>query len=49
MQSRNKGTSHVQQNEGRLSGLVTHCVGTALYNTFFKEKGRKDNEEGVSS
>jgi len=30
MQSTTKGTSCMQKNEGRLTGLVTSCVGTAL-------------------
>ena len=45
------GTSYIQWNEGRLTGLVTFCVGTAFWNTLLKEiyKGREDEEEDVSS
>jgi len=44
-------TSCIQQNDGRLTGMVTFCTGTAFWNTLFKEryKGREDEEEDVSS
>jgi hypothetical protein len=29
--------SYIRQNEGRLTGLVTSCVGTAPYSTLLKE------------
>ena len=33
-----RGTSYVQKKEGRLTGLVTSCVGTAFWNTLLKER-----------
>jgi len=37
-----RGISYTQQKEGRLSGLVTSCVGSAFYNTLLKERWRED-------
>jgi hypothetical protein len=42
-----EGTSQIQYNERRLTGLVTSCVGTAFWNTLLKkhrEKGRGDGK-----
>jgi hypothetical protein len=36
-ESRRTGTSHKQQKEARLTGLVTSCVGTAFSTTLLKE------------
>jgi hypothetical protein len=51
IQSRRRGISYVQYKEGRLTGLVTSCVGTAFLNTCLKEwyKRRKYEEEDVNS
>jgi hypothetical protein len=35
------GISYIQQTEGRLTGLVTSCVGTAFYNTLPKKRRKK--------
>jgi hypothetical protein len=42
-QSRRKGTSYIQYDEGTLTGLVTSCVEAAFYTMVFKErdKGRE--------
>jgi hypothetical protein len=40
-ESRRAGISYMQYKEGRLTGLVTSCVGTALYNTLLKERWRE--------
>jgi hypothetical protein len=33
--------SYIQQPEGRPTGLVTSCVGTAFYNTLLKKRWKK--------
>ena len=38
LQSRSTEISYIQYNEGRLTGLVTSCVGTAFWNTLLKER-----------
>jgi hypothetical protein len=40
--SRKKGTSYIQQNEGRLTGLNTSCVGTTLRTLYWNEDRRKE-------
>jgi hypothetical protein len=44
-QSRKKGTFCIQQKEGRPTGLVASCVGTASQNTLH---GRKNKGDGKS-
>jgi hypothetical protein len=36
--SRRKGTSYIQYNEGRLTGFATYCVTNIYLSTLLKEK-----------
>jgi len=37
-ESRRREISYIQQKEGRLTGLVTSCIGIVLHNTLLKER-----------
>ena len=37
IESRMKGVSYIEQNEGMLTGLVAYHEGSAFYNTLLKE------------
>jgi hypothetical protein len=51
VESRRKGTSYMPCYEGRLTRLITSCVGILFCNTLLKERqtGREYNEEDLSS
>jgi hypothetical protein len=39
--ARRKGTTYIQKKEGRLTGLVTSCVGTAFCITLWEEREKE--------
>jgi hypothetical protein len=41
IESRQRGIWYIQENEGRLTGLVTSCIGTACQNMLLKERQRE--------
>jgi hypothetical protein len=42
IEQRGKRISYVQYKEGRPTGLITSCIGTALYNKLLKERYEKE-------
>ena len=51
VEERRRGISCLQYNDGRLTGLVTSCVGTGFWSTLLNEryKGPEHDEEDISS
>jgi hypothetical protein len=37
-QSRKRGISYIQYIQGKLTGVVIYCIGTAVYNMLLKEE-----------